>query len=54
MAIIGSLTLVRALALYHMALAYFMFSSPATLGEQNVVLLLGEAMHLVFLSIHQY
>jgi hypothetical protein len=47
MALIGSLSLIRALGLFHIALAYFMLTSPETLGEQNIVLLLGEAMHLV-------
>jgi Increased loss of mitochondrial DNA protein 1 len=47
MAIISSFSLIRGLSIFHITIAYFLLTSPQTLSEQNIVFLLGEAMHLV-------
>ncbi|KAF2876422.1 increased loss of mitochondrial DNA protein 1 [Massariosphaeria phaeospora] len=46
MAIISAYTIIRGLALFHLALAVFFLKSPQTIADQNVVFILGEAMRL--------
>ncbi|KAF2665921.1 hypothetical protein BT63DRAFT_416355 [Microthyrium microscopicum] len=46
MAILSAFTMIRSLAIVHITLAYFIFTSPQMLADQNIVVLLGEAMHL--------
>ena len=47
MAILSATSIIRSLALLHLTLAYFFLTSPATIGDQNLVFILGAAMGLV-------
>lgn len=47
MAIFSAYAIIRALSLFHLTLAVYMLRDPKTVAEQNIVFLLGEAMHLV-------
>ena len=47
MAILSSSSLIKGLSIFHITLAYFLLVSPETISNQNLVFLLGEAMHLV-------
>lgn len=47
MAIFSAYTIIRALALFHLTLAVFLLRDPRKIAEQNIVFLMGEAMHLV-------
>ena len=46
MALIGSSIILRSSAICHLTLAYYLFTSPATLAEQNLVVILGAAMDI--------
>ncbi|KAF2222135.1 increased loss of mitochondrial DNA protein 1 [Elsinoe ampelina] len=46
MALISVFTLIRALSLFHIGCAYLLLVSPKTFAEQNMVMLLGDAMQL--------
>lgn len=47
MGIVSAFTLIRAISLFHITAGYFFLVSPRTMVEQNMVILLGESMHLV-------
>ena len=47
MTLISFPTLIRALSVFHITLAYFFLASPKTVAEQSMVFILGESMHLV-------
>ncbi|KAJ9645185.1 hypothetical protein H2199_003190 [Coniosporium tulheliwenetii] len=47
MAVFSSMTIVRALSIFHLTVAFFLLTSPRTISEQNLVYLLGESMRLV-------
>ncbi|KAJ9668774.1 hypothetical protein H2201_001019 [Coniosporium apollinis] len=46
MAVFSSMTIVRALSIFHLTVAFFLLTSPRTISEQNLVYLLGESMRL--------
>ncbi|KAF4555337.1 Hypothetical protein D9617_2g052930 [Elsinoe fawcettii] len=46
MALISVFTLIRALSLFHMGCAYLLLTNPKSFAEQNMVMLLGDAMQL--------
>ncbi|OCK74821.1 hypothetical protein K432DRAFT_409550 [Lepidopterella palustris CBS 459.81] len=46
MAIISAFSIIRALSLFHLTLAFYFLTSPKTIANQNVVFLLGESMRL--------
>ncbi|KAA6416323.1 MAG: hypothetical protein FRX48_01043 [Lasallia pustulata] len=46
MAILSAASIIRSLSLLHLTLAYFFLTSPATIGDQNLVFILGAAMGL--------
>ncbi|KAF2084219.1 hypothetical protein K490DRAFT_49756 [Saccharata proteae CBS 121410] len=46
MAIFSAFNIIRGLALFHLTLAYVFLTNPATVADQNVVFLFGEAMKL--------
>ena len=54
MAILSTFSLIRGLAVFHLTVAYFLLTSPPLLVEQSLVLILGEAMHLVRLLTVRY
>ena len=47
MGLISAKTLLTSIALFHITLAFFFITRPATIADQGVVWLLGEAMGLV-------
>lgn len=47
MAILSAASIIRSLSLLHLTLAYYFLTSPATIGDQNLVFILGAAMGLV-------
>lgn len=47
MALISAKTVISSLALFHITLAFFFLTSPATIADQSLVFVLGEAMGLV-------
>lgn len=47
MAIINAYTLIRAVSLFHLVVAYIFLTAPKMIADQNVVFILGEAMRLV-------
>jgi Increased loss of mitochondrial DNA protein 1 len=53
MAILSAFSLIRGLAILHFTLAYVLMTSPQLLTEQALVMILGEAMHLVRYSAQQ-
>lgn len=46
MGLFSAFTVIRGLALFHLTAAYFLVVSPNTLANQNLVLILGDAMRL--------
>ncbi|KDN67947.1 hypothetical protein CSUB01_05818 [Colletotrichum sublineola] len=44
MAIISAKTIITSLSLFHVTLAYFFITSPATIADQGLVYILGESM----------
>ncbi len=46
MAILSAQTLLRTLTLFHLTLAYYLLTSPATIASQNLVYVLGAAMEI--------
>ncbi|KAF1987727.1 hypothetical protein K402DRAFT_353311 [Aulographum hederae CBS 113979] len=46
MALISAFTIIRGLSLFHITLAFLLLTAPAKVADQNVVFMLGEAMHL--------
>ncbi|KAL8695484.1 MAG: hypothetical protein Q9218_000062 [Villophora microphyllina] len=46
MTLISSSTIIRALSLFHLSLAYFLIASPSTLTNQSLVFILGASMQL--------
>jgi hypothetical protein len=47
MALIPANTIIRSLSLFHITLGFFFLTSPATIADQTLVFVLGEAMGLV-------
>lgn len=47
MAILSAASIIRSLSLLHLTLAYYFLTSPGTIGDQNLVFILGAAMGLV-------
>lgn len=47
MGLFSAYTILRGLAIFHITLAVFMLRNPKMVAEQNMVFVLGEAMHLV-------
>jgi len=47
MALISAFTLIRALSLFHLTLAYFFLTAPGKVADQNAVYVLGQAIRLV-------
>jgi hypothetical protein len=47
MALISAFTVIRALSLLHITLAFYFLTNPRMIADQNLVYLLGEAMQLV-------
>ena len=46
MAILSTSTLFRAVSIFHLTLAYYLLTSPDTLKQQNLVIILGAAMDM--------
>ena len=46
MAILSSATLIQAVSLFQLTLAYYLVKSPSTLTQQNLVIILGAAMDI--------
>jgi hypothetical protein len=49
MAVLSAFTLIRLVSVFHLTVAYYLLVSPALLSDQNVVVIMGEAMHIVVL-----
>lgn len=47
MGLISAYTLIRAVSLAHLTVAYFFLTAPKRITDQNVVFMLGESMRLV-------
>ncbi len=47
MALISAMTIVRALAIFHLTLAYYFLVAPSTVTSHNMVYVLGAAMGIV-------
>jgi hypothetical protein len=47
MAIVSAYTIIRSLALFHITLGVLFLRNPKLIADQNIVLLMSEAMHLV-------
>lgn len=47
MAILSAFTLIRAISLFHITIAYFFLTAPRKIADQNIVYILGESMRLV-------
>lgn len=47
MALISAKTLITSLSLFHVTLAFFFLTNPATIADQALVYVLGEAMGMV-------
>lgn len=47
MALISAKTLITSLSLFHVTLAFFFLTNPATITDQALVYVLGEAMGMV-------
>jgi Increased loss of mitochondrial DNA protein 1 len=47
MAVVNANTIIRSLSLFHITLGFFFLTSPATIADQTLVFVLGEAMGLV-------
>jgi hypothetical protein len=47
MAIVSAFSTIRALSLFHITLAFYFLTNPRIIAEQNLVVILGEAMDLV-------
>lgn len=47
MGLISAKTILTSISLFHITLAFFFITRPATIADQGVVWLLGEAMGLV-------
>ncbi|KXH50534.1 hypothetical protein CSAL01_07982 [Colletotrichum salicis] len=50
MAIISAKTIITSLSLFHVTLAYFFLTNPATIADQAMVYVLGESMGMVSLQ----
>ncbi|KAI9053440.1 hypothetical protein LZ554_002398 [Drepanopeziza brunnea f. sp. 'monogermtubi'] len=46
MAIISGATIITSLSLFHITLAFFFLTSPATIADQTLVFIIGEAMSM--------
>ncbi|GAB7359360.1 hypothetical protein MBLNU230_g6011t1 [Neophaeotheca triangularis] len=46
MAILSTFTLIRTLSIFHLTAAYFFWTAPKAVADQNVVYMLGESMRL--------
>ncbi|KAL1304877.1 hypothetical protein AAFC00_003800 [Neodothiora populina] len=46
MGVFSAFSVIRALSLFHITVAYFMFVSPKTVAEQNIVVIFGGAMQI--------
>lgn len=47
MGLIGPYTLIRAISVFHITVAWFFLTAPRRVVDQNVVFMLGESMRLV-------
>lgn len=47
MALISAKTIITSLSLFHVTLAFFFLTNPATIADQALVYVLGEAMGMV-------
>jgi hypothetical protein len=47
MAVLSALMLIRVFSLFHITLAFYILTDPHLIADQNIVILLGESMHLV-------
>jgi hypothetical protein len=47
MALISGATIITSLSLFHITLAFFFLTSPASIADQTLVFIIGEAMGLV-------
>lgn len=47
MGLISATTILTSICLFHITLAFFFVTNPATIADQGVVWLMGEAMGLV-------
>jgi hypothetical protein len=47
MALVSAFSAIRALSLFHITLAFYLLTNPRMIAEQNLVVILGEAMDLV-------
>lgn len=50
MAIISAKTIITSLSLFHVTLAYFFLTNPATIADQAMVYVLGESMGMASLQ----
>jgi hypothetical protein len=50
MALISAKTILTSLCLFHITLAFFFFTNPASIADQALVWVLGESMGLVRLD----
>lgn len=48
MALISAKTIITSICLFHLTLGFFFLTNPATLADQGIVYLLGEAMGLPY------
>ncbi|TQS36685.1 hypothetical protein Golomagni_02857 [Golovinomyces magnicellulatus] len=48
MALISAVTIITSISLFHMTLAFFFLTSPATIADQTLVFIIGEAMKLPY------
>jgi len=46
MALISAATIIRSISLFHITLAFFFLTSPATVADQSLVFVMGQAMRL--------
>ena len=52
MGLIGPYTLIRAISVFHITVAWFFLTAPRRVVDQNVVYMLGESMRLVSYAMH--
>ncbi len=50
MGLFSAFTLIRAISLFHITIAYFFLTAPKMVADQNVVYMLGESLRLVSLA----
>lgn len=54
MAIFSAFTVIRGISLLHLTAAYLLLTNPRDVAEQNIIVILGEAMQIVSLPCHPH